>query len=132
MARPIKDMVAQMIYEVPKRPKSQVFTYRHVLDEFELREIRHRPNYVSHLKRRMANELADHIVKECQLFQMFDMADLYRGVPIQMELTINDRGSYENFLPIVKHEARKEGVRVGSDAVKRTIPYGFEPEQYYE
>ena len=85
MARLMKDFVAEMLYEPPKRAEPKVFAYQ-----------------------------------------------LLQGYPIRMELTINDRGCYEHIVPMAKSEGRREGIKAGKDEVKRTIPYGFEPEQYYE
>ena len=132
MTRLMKDFVAEMLYEPPKRAEPKVFCYRHVLDPLEMRMVQDGARYIEQLKRRAAHALADHIFTECQFFQIPEMRELMQGYPIQMELTINDRGSYEHIVPMAKHEGRKEGIRAGKDEVKRTIPYGFEPEQYYE
>ena len=134
MARLMKDFVAEMLYEPPKRAEPKVFVYQRVLDRNELEYLRRglEVDYVKYIKRDMARALADHIFKECQVFQIPGMQELMQGYPIRMELTINDRGTYENLIPQAERVARSVGIKAGKDEVKRTIPYGFEPEQYYE
>lgn len=134
MARLMKDFVAEMLYEPPKRAEPKVFVYQRVLDRNELRHLKtgSEVDYIQYIKREMAHKLADHIFKECQVFQIPEVQELMQGYPIRMELTINDRGTYENLIPQAERVARSAGVKAGKDEVKRTIPYGFEPEQYYE
>jgi len=134
MARLMKDFVAEMLYEPPKRAEPKVLVYERVLDRHELQHLKRgaEVEYIRYIKQEMAHKLADHILKECQVFQIPGMQELMRGYPIRMELTINDRGTYENLIPQAERVARSVGVKAGKDEVKRTIPYGFEPEQYYE
>lgn len=134
MARSMKDFVAEMLYEPPKRAEPKVFVYQRVLDRDELKHLRRgaEVDYIQYIKREMAHKLADHIFKECQVFQIPGMRELMAGYPIRMELTINDRGTYENLIPHAERVARSKGIKAGATAVMRTIPYGFEPEQYYE
>ncbi len=116
------------IQEIPKRPKSEVFAYEHRIDPMEFRHMKDAPGYMEHLKRRMARSLADHIVEVCQLFEPPDVWDVERGLPIRMECTINDRGRYENWLPLERDEGRKEGRKRAIES----LPYGIEPGLYYE
>jgi len=134
MARLTKDFVAEMLYEPPKRAEPKVFTYQKVLDRNELQHLSRRGevDFIRYIKQGMARALADHIFKECQVFQIPEMRELMSGYPIRMELTINDRGTYENLIPQAERVARSNGIKAGATAVMRTIPYGFEPEQYYE
>ena len=119
-------------FEVPKRPVSEVFTYQHVLDYHDIEMVRRDPKFIERIKKMMARELADHICEKCQVFEIPSMADLYHGLPIRMELTINDRGAYENWIPNERREAHTNGVKVGADRVRKSIPYGFEIDSYYE
>ena len=132
MARLIDTMMGDVFYEEPKRPKTEVFSYEHRLDPYELEATRHRNDFKVWLKRRMANELAEHIIDKCQLFRMPDMRDLERGIPIRMELTINDRGTFENARYAIEDAAKRQGVKTGIESVKKSMPYGFELDQYYE
>lgn len=136
MARLIKDVMEEVFCESPKPPVTETFTYQHLVDDLEIRELRRNPGYVESVKRQMANALVDFIIKKCQLFQMPKMHDLERGIPIRMELTINDRGAYENIIPRERADAKREGIKVGIEVgierVKRSMPYGFELDQYYE
>lgn len=132
MARLAKDMIAELIYEPPKRPISETFFYQHVLDWMELESLKRDKGYVRALKRRMAHSLAEMIVEKCQLFQMPEMHELRDGTPIRMQLTVNDRGAYENIIPRERAEAKREGVKIGAERVEKSLPYGFEPNQFYE
>lgn len=132
MAKQIDQFIRETLYTVPTRPKTEVFAYQHVLDDYEMMCMREDKGFVKYLRQKMAHALADLIVEKCQLFQVPGMRDLYRGVPIRAELTVNDRGTYENWLPKVEQIARDKGFKSGVSAVKNAIPYGFEPEQYYE
>lgn len=122
----------QLIFEQPKRPISEVFVYRHVVDPYEFRMLKDQVGYMKALKRRMAGALADMIVERCQLFQLPSEFDIYRGVPVQMECVINDRGSYENWLPNERRKGREEGREQGKKQVVESLPYGYEPNQYWE
>lgn len=132
MARLIKDVMEEVFCESPKPPVTETFTYQHLVDDLEIRELRRNPGYVESIKRQMTHALVDFIIKKCQLFQMPKMHDLERGIPIRMELTINDRGTYENALPRAREKAFREGVKSGADEVIKSLPHGFEPDQYYE
>ena len=136
MARLIKDVMEEVFCESPKPPVTETFTYQHLVDDLEMMEIRRDPGYVESIKRQMTHALAAFIINKCQLFQMTKMHDLERGIPIRMELTINDRGAYENIIPRERADAKREGIKVGIEVgierVKRSMPYGFELDQYYE
>ena len=136
MARLIKDVMEEVFCESPKPPVTETFTYQHLVDDLEIREIRRNPGYVESIKPQMTHALVDFIIKKCQLFQMPKMHDLERGIPIRMELTINDRGAYENIIPRERADAKREGIKVGIEVgierVKMSLPYGFELDQYYE
>ena len=132
MARLVNTMMGDVIYQEPKRPKTEVFVYQHVLDPFEVECLRHRPEFVESLKRMMAHKLADHILETCQVFEIPEFRALERGVPIRMELTINDRGTFENARYAIEDAAKRQGVKTGIESVKKSMPYGFELDQYYE
>lgn len=118
--------------EPPKRPVVERFAYRHVLDEFELEALRRDPDFKMVLKRHMARALADAIVDKCQLFELGSYGDLYRGVPIQMEVVINDRGAHENMLPYARDEGRREGVQQGVKRTLESLPHGIDPTRVWE
>lgn len=136
MARLIKDVMEEVFCESPKPPVTETFTYQHLVDDLEIRELRRNPGYVESIKRQMAHALVDFIINKCQLFQMPKMHDLERGIPIRMELTINDRGTYENALPRAREKAFQEGLKMGIEMgieeVIGSLSYGLEPDQYYE
>lgn len=124
----MKNMSDKLIREIPKRPVSEVFAYRHVVDPYEFKLFKSDPGYLERLKQRMARALAEMIVEKCQLFEMPSEMEINRGIPIQMQCVVNDRGSYENWLP----EERKQGQKEGAARVIKSLPYGYEPNQFWE
>lgn len=114
------------------QPVSEVFCYQHVLDRLELELLSRDPTFIKVIKGRASRELADHIIEKCHLFEIPSFVELRGGVPVRMELTINDRGAYENLIPRERADARKEGIDIGASRVTKSIPYGFEPNAYYE
>lgn len=118
--------------EAPKQPIVERFAYRHVLDEFELEMLRRDPEFKVALKRSMAQALANAIVEKCQLFELPSYGDLYRGLPIQMEIVINDRGAHQNMLPHARQEGRREGLEQGVKRTLESLPHGIDPTRVWE
>lgn len=118
----------RIVHEPPKRAISETFVYQHVLDPYELELLRREPEFAEVLKRNMARALADHIFKQCQLFEMPDYSDLQMGRPLRMELTINDRGTYEHWIPVERDRARREE----RTRVLESLPYGVNPTEFWE
>lgn len=110
-----------------KRPVSERFAYRHVLDRYELEMLKHDPDFKEYLKRRMAEAIAQMMVEKCELFEMPDIASVHRGVPIQMEVTVNDRGAYEHLLPQEREHGRQTGIEEGKQRMLESLPYGINP-----
>ena len=115
-------------YEVPKPKISETFVYQHVLDPYELELLRRDPSFAEVLKRNMARALAEHIFKQCQVFEVPSHGDLMRGRPLRMEMTINDRGTYERWMPIERDQARREERK----RVMDSLPYGMNPTEFWE
>lgn len=124
----MRNMSEAFIRELPERPISEVFAYRRVVEPYEFKVFKSDPGYLKSLKHHMARALAEMIVDKCQLFELPSDMEINRGVPIQMECTINDRGTYENWLPV----ARGEGWKEGRKHALESLPYGVEPGLYYE
>jgi hypothetical protein len=89
--------------------------------------LKHEPEFKQYLKKRMAVAIAEMMVEKCELFELPDIAALHHGVPIQMEVTVNDRGAYENLLPMEREHGRQEGVKEGRQRVLEALPYGIDP-----
>jgi len=123
---------------IPQRPTP---TECRIEREFDFRMERRGGTPTALLVRRvhevMAGEIADWIVKNCQPYAPPDPIDFERGTfAVRMSLWIDDRGRYENWLPHERAEGKEEGLREGYRAghrdLARRIPYGFEPDQFYE
>lgn len=80
--------------------------------------------YAKRMKASMVAELAEHIAKST-LFPVLDLAGEDR---VRIELTINDAGAYQGWLPY----ERREGKREGAECERKRAPYGVEPGQFYE
>jgi len=77
-------------------------------------------DHLEYVRRKMCHSLAEHLISQCELFNSSHPIEPFKKYSI--ELTVNDRGSYENIVESAKHKARKEGYSAG----KMDQPYGFE------
>lgn len=119
----------------PDRPESMNFAFRKSVDPESLyfaRSADDRQRLFDRLKWDAARALADHIAKHCKWFDR--STPMNRDMAIQIELTINDRGAYENFFPVAKQEGRKEGWASAMRAAAESLPYGIADAatEYYE
>lgn len=108
-----------------KRPEPQTLAVRILLDRQMVAHYQKEPDVVRKLViRDMANQLAAHIAEKCLPFNVkaFIENTLYGDRALEMELTINDRGSYEHWLP----EERRQGRKEGAASEKASAPYGIE------
>jgi hypothetical protein len=122
-----------MTFEMPQRPKPIEFAIQEPLDPMDLMVARENPAaFVSRMKNFMAAKLARMIVENCQIFEVPDFARLSREPCLRLQFTINDRGSYTNWLPYEREEGQKEGFELGYKRAIDNVPYGLEPGQYYE
>lgn len=80
--------------------------------------------YAKHMKASMVAELAEHIAKST----LFALPNLLGEDRVRIELTINDAGAYQGWLP----QERREGQREGAERERQRAPYGVEPGQFYE
>ncbi len=77
-------------------------------------------DHLEYVRRKMCHSLAEHLIGQCQLFDSSHPMEPFKKDSI--ELTLNDRGSYENIVKNAENKARKQGYL---DA-KINQPYGFE------
>lgn len=80
--------------------------------------------YAKRLKADMVAELAKAIGDS----KLFALPNLLGNDRVCIELTINDAGAYQGWLP----QERREGQREGAERERKRAPYGFEPDQFYE
>lgn len=117
-----------MPYEVrnPDRPQPMNFAFRETVDHRQLsfcRDMDDRRRLFDDLKRRAAHALAQHIAKHCKWFDA--SPPTYGELAIQLELTISDRGSYENWLPVERQAGRREGREQALKQCAESLPYGL-------
>lgn len=128
----MRAMADRFVYEVPKRPEPVRVVVEEAIDPFTLRQLWNRPGeaemLAKHVKRSMTNKLARYLMDECQVFEMPDLSRIRGDTVVRMEFTLHDAGAYQNWLPNERSAGRSEGRKQAVEA----MPYGFEPEQYYE
>lgn len=115
----------------PKKPKAEQLNIRRVIDPMEVQFARTAfDEFCRMTKRRMAAEMAHYIAEKCGVIHLPDSFSSFErgGFVIEMELTINDASAYDQWLP----NERRAGVREGREQLKRELPYGMEPEAFYE
>lgn len=110
----------------PLPPESLVFACREIADAFELRMARtpeERGRVFERLKKQASRKLAAFVMENCKFFEVPDlMSDDMR---LHIEVTINDRGAYENWLPVAEQRARREGERKAVTRMVESLPYGL-------
>lgn len=111
---------------LPQRPQPLNFAFREKVDERQFAYARsdiERQRLFDELKRYAAHKLADHIAAHCK---WFDVSMPMFGAPhLQIELTINDRGAYVNYLPVERDSGRREGRAAALKACAESLPYGL-------
>ena len=84
---------------------------------------------VQFLRSKAAASLAEYIMDNCQFF---DAGWRPTGLVARIEITLNDRGAYENMLHDVRREQRDITRYQTLEEVKRYTPYGFERGEFYD
>lgn len=110
----------------PQKPKPLSFAVRKVAEDFELRMARtplDRQRIFDRLKNQAAHELARLIFENCKFFDVSDV--MSNDMKLQLELTINDRGTYENWLPITEQQGKAEGRKQAVIEMVESLPYGL-------
>lgn len=130
MSRFIETLLANL--EPVRQPRELVLVAEHALDRRRLEILERDSNYLHAIKSDLAHQLAQAIVENTQLFTMPSYAELRRGVPVRIELIINDAGTAKNYLPRAKREARDEGFQDGRKSTLATLPYGMDPNEIWE
>ena len=121
------DLVKMVTRANPIKPaRTERFVFEQPITP-ELRyELQRRPKETTDYLRRMAaSELADAILEHCAFFHKdwFDVTD--PDPRVRIELTVNDRGTYENMIPNERREAAdQERVRT-TKRLTESLPYGL-------
>lgn len=129
MARSIKQFAEDLVYTPPARPApiNIVAVWAPHRDEFEY-ALRHRPSedLAREIRTRLSRQVADILMDKCAPFVEMRTES---GTPsYRMEVCLSDRGAYENWLPTERRQGRQEGAK----AVVDSLPYGMEPNAFYE
>ncbi len=120
-------------FEMPRRPKPIEFAIEEPLHWLDVQLSRTDPAvFMEKVKYMMAARLAHEIVKNTQLFDVPNFSSSHVAQVLRMEFTLNDKGSYVNWLPHEREEGKQEGWRAGYERSRSEIPYGMEPRQFYE
>ena len=110
----------------PERPEPLDFAFDRCIPWEELRFCRtqeERERLFKDLKRMAAHQLAQHIAKHCKWFDRGMQLD--GSMRLTLELTINDKGAYRNWIPQAEQEGRKEGWASAMREAARSLPYGL-------
>src|SRR5688500_3305762 len=93
-----------MIAGLARKPKSETFCFYRPLDQWDMHRITDRGGdaFRRAIKREMAQSLADHIIEKCTL--IVEPERLKPGAVFSIEVTIDDRGTYENWLPVERRQ----------------------------
>jgi hypothetical protein len=117
----------QILMEIPRRAEPMTFAVDRALDLHEVQFMRMDPlEFRRQLKRSMAAELAHYIAEKTQFLDVSD--EVMRMGRVRVQITFNDRGTYENWLPVERGEGRREG----REATLASLPYGMDPRETFE
>lgn len=110
----------------PQAPQSLNFAVREIAEEFELRMARtpqEREQVFERLKQRAAYKMADYLFKNCKFFEVPDL--MSRDLKLQIEITIEDRGAYENWIPVAEQRGKALGRKQAIKEMVESLPYGM-------
>lgn len=110
----------------PEAPRPATFVYRRSVDRTMLQFCRtreERDRLFEDLKRGTARELAQHIAAHCKWMDREPIG--FGDLCLELELTIHDRGAYQNYVPEARLQGEKSGWTRAMDAAARSLPYGL-------
>lgn len=111
--------------KITPRPKPQTFRIDEAVDVEEMRFMaRHgvsEHEIMRRFKRSMVRRLAEHLSEHCKLFE-FDFNRLMRERRVSIEITLDDRGTYERLVDNAERAGRIEGIMEAIEA----MPYGLD------
>jgi hypothetical protein len=119
----------------PEPPRPINFAFQRAVDPFELslcRDHNDRRRLFDSLKRKASAALADHIAEHCKWFDI--PAPERRGMVLQLELTISDRGAYVNYSRVARDEGFRDGWSRAQATCAASLPYGIADaaQEFYE
>lgn len=125
MTRKLNTLASQpLVRKLTPRPEPQTFLIEEPIDPSEWRwAIRNgatEQELLRRLHRHMTLKLADHLAEKCKAFE-FDFNRLMRERIVSIEITIDDRGTYEGLVDSAERAGRRQGIKEATDA----MPYGL-------
>lgn len=122
MAKRRNDLLPIEFYEQRKPAKPFEFAFGEKVPDIAVQMCRSnedRELLYAQLKRRAAVALSEFIYENCKF--MDSSCPTGREIQLTIQMTINDRGSYEHWLP----QERNEGRREGWAKARNELPYGI-------
>ena len=112
-------------FERPLPPEPSVFRWERALEWPEIDQLRRNPQAVmAALRREMAGALVKHLTENTTLL---DVPDYSRRDPVfAIELTFNDRGTYERAIPQAERRGHDEGWKAAERLAEQRKPYGLD------
>lgn len=112
-------------FERPLQPEPSVFRWERALDMFEVDQLHREPQaFMTEIRRQAARALVNHLTENTVLF---DVPDYSRREPVfAIELTFNDRGTYEREIPRAESRGREDGWKAAERLAEQRKPYGLD------
>lgn len=127
--------VRNLFVEHPKRPEPIELAVQEVIHWVDL-DARGRwgvlgnAEKLKYIKRSMVQKLATELIERLEPFIVQDMCQ--KGEVYRVQVTLSDRGAYENWLPAERESGRRQGYKQGDEALRNRLPYGIDPDRVYE
>ena len=119
----------------PKRPDPIEYAAEEIIPWHELG--RHRKwgvlgneHKLEYIKRCMVHKIAEALVEKLEPFIV--QRDCEEGEAYRVQVTLSDRGAYENWLPMERKAGRREGFMQGEKAIKARLPHGIDLDRIEE
>lgn len=113
--------IERFVRDMPRQqPEPIILRIVRNLDDIDVHQLLRDPmGYKARLKHAMCRELLDRLVAELKFEVDLDL--LKRGMPISLEITVNDGNAYRGFTDSARREGRHQAQKEARDAT----PYGL-------
>lgn len=112
----------------PSRPEPIEFAVQEVIDWDDL-GVRGKwgvlgdKEKLKYIRSRMVHELSAALLDRLEPFIVQHMSA--EGEVYRIQVTLSDRGAYENWLPAERKEGQREGFKSGEQATRARLPHGI-------
>jgi hypothetical protein len=120
------DQLRPLEIQFPEQPAPLNFAFRDRIDQRRLawcRSPEEREVMFRDMKHRASHALAKYIAEHCKWFERPSF--LGPEMELQIELTISDRGAYENLVPGARLAGKREGHTLAMKQCAESLPYGL-------